>query len=235
MKRLAPFLIILAVLGVAVGAGVYFKNRATQPAPPSSPTPAAGSVPQSSSPQPVVANEPGAMPPHALGPENAPVTLEEFGDFQCPPCGLLHPELKKIEKAYGPRVRIIFREFPLVPTHPHALNAARAAEAAGLQGRFWEMHGMIFDNQRTWHSAFDARPIFEEYAKTIGLNIDRYRRDLTSPTVEQRIFLDGKRAHELGVKGTPTLFLNGREVPFDSLPAERLGPLIDEEIARLQR
>jgi protein-disulfide isomerase len=244
MRRFFPFLIIIVVLLAALGGFFYFKNRATNstsgrgvsnvatPAPAT--TNDTGKTAPSTPPVRVV-NEPGASPPHALGPADAPVTLEEFGDFQCPPCGFLHPELKKIANTYGSKVRIIFRELPLVPSHPHALTAARAAEAAGMQGKFWEMHGIIFENQRTWHSAFDARPIFEEYAKAIGLNVERYKRDLGSSTVEQRIFLDGKRAHALNVTGTPTVFLNGKEVPFDSLPADRLGSLIDAELARIGR
>jgi protein-disulfide isomerase len=97
------------------------------------------------------------------------------------------------------------------------------------------MHGLLYDNQKTWHEAFDSRAIFEGYAQKIGLDMERYRRDLTSQTVEQRIFLDGKRAHSLGVKGTPTVFLNGREVPFESLPAEKLRVLIAREIASLNK
>lgn len=93
-----------------------------------------------------------------------------------------------MEREFGTRLRIIFREFPLVPTHVHALAAARAAEAAGLQGKFWEMHDLIYENQKDWHEAFDVRPIFEGYATKISLDLERYRRDITSPTVEQRIF-----------------------------------------------
>jgi protein-disulfide isomerase len=100
-----------------------------------------------------------------------------------------------------------------------------------MQGKFWEMHGLIYETQRAWNDVFDVRPIFEEYARRIGLDVERFTRDLSSSTVERRIFLDGKRGHELGVKGTPTVFLNGREVPFDSLPAQRLRPLIDAELA----
>ena len=137
-----------------------------------------------------------------------------------------------MEKEYGPtKLRIMFREFPLVPTHPHALSAARAAEASGLQGRFWEMHHMLYENQETWHKAFDVRPIFEGYATKIGLDLNQFRQDLSGPIVERRIFLDGKRAHSLGVTGTPTVFINGREVPFESLPADKLKPLIDAELA----
>ena len=232
MKRFLPFVIILLVLGVALGAGWYLKNKATAPTSTSAaPTPNPSSTSVNNSTPVPSSLEPGADPPHALGPADAPVTLEEFGDFECPPCGLLHPELKTIEHEYGARVRIIFREFPLVPAHQHALVAARAAEAAGLQGKFWEMHDLIYETQRAWHDVFDVRPIFEGYAQRIGLNVERFKRDIGSEAVERRIFLDGKRAHSLGVKGTPTVFLNGREVPFDSLPAAKLRSLIDAELA----
>lgn len=230
MKRTLPLLIILGVLGVALGAGWYL-TRPGDSSPRSVNTPANSPI-ASSSPAPRVSNSanPGAQPPHAIGPEDAPVTLEEFGDFECPPCGLLHPVLKTMEKEFGPRLRVIFREFPLVPAHPHALVAARSAEAAGLQGKFWEMHDLLFENQRTWHDEVDARPTFEGYAKKIGLDLERFKRDLSSQVVEQRIFLDGKRAHALGVKGTPTVFLNGREVPFESLAPEKLRVLINVEL-----
>ncbi len=232
MKRTLPFLIILAVLGVALGAGLYLSRRGDSSPGRESTSSAANSAAASSSPVPKVSNSanPGAQPPHAIGPEDARVSLEEFGDFECPPCGLLHPVLKTMEKEFGPRLRVIFREFPLVPTHPHALVAARSAEAAGLQGKFWEMHDLLFENQRTWHEEFDARSTFEGYAEKLGLDLERFRRDVSSQVVEQRIFLDGKRAHALGVKGTPTVFLNGREVPFESLAPEKLRVLINVEL-----
>ena len=232
MKRTLPLLIILAVLGVALGAGLYLTRRGNSSLGPANTYSVSNSAVASSSPVPKVSNSanPGAQPPHAIGPEDAPVTLEEFGDFECPPCGLLHPVFKTMEKEFGPRLRVIFREFPLVPTHPHALPAARSAEAAGLQGKFWEMHDLLYENQKTWHEEFDARPTFEGYAKKLGLDLERFRRDVSSQVVEQRIFLDGKRAHELGVKGTPTVFLNGREVPFESLAPEKLRVLINVEL-----
>jgi protein-disulfide isomerase len=228
MKRILPFVLIAAVLGAALVTAWYLKQS-------TSGTPTAGPAPKAttpaSKPTPAGPAEPGADPPHAIGPPSAPVTLEEFGDFECPPCGMLHPVLKTMEREFGPRLRIIFREFPLVPTHVHALAAARAAEAAGLQGKFWEMHDLIYENQKDWHEAFDVRPIFEGYATKISLDLERYRRDITSPAVEQRIFLDGKRGHSLGVQGTPTVFLNGREVPFESLAPEKLRVLINSELA----
>lgn len=144
---------------------------------------------------------------------------------------MLHPVLKTMEKEFGAKLRIIFREFPLVPTHVHALAAARTAEAAGLQGKFWEMHDLIYENQMAWHDAFDVRPIFEGYATKTGLDLDQFRRDIASETVERRIFLDGKRGHSMGVQGTPTVFMNGREVPFESLAPEKLRVLINQELA----
>src|SRR4029078_3553085 len=129
----------------------------------------------------------------------------------CPPCGLLHPILVQMKSEFGDQLQITFREFPLTQLHPHALAAASSAEAAGLQGRFWEMHDLIYEHQKDWHEAFDVRPIFEVDAKTMGLYVAQFARDNTSDLVERRIFLDGKRAHSLGVQGTPTVFLNGKE------------------------
>lgn len=229
MKRALPFIIILVVLV----AGFFLVRYLQTPAPPP-PTPTPPPSASSASPATSVATrgEAGAEPAHAHGNATAKVTLEEFGDFECPPCGALHPILKTMEAEFGPdKLRIIFREFPLVPTHPHALSAARAAEAAGLQGRFWEMHHMLYDNQKQWHEAFDVRQIFEGYAKKIGLDVKQFNDDLTSEAVERRIFLDGKRARSLGVTGTPTVFINGREVPFESLAPEKLKPLIEAELA----
>ena len=230
MKRVLPFVIIAIVLGAGLLTARYLQQPSPD-LPTASPAPTgSGSTPAPPAKTNIV--EPGAEPAHAQGNANAPVTIEEFGDFECPPCAILHPILKELEGEFGPdKVRVIFREFPLVPAHVHALSAARAAEAAGLQGKFWEMHGMIYENQKLWHEAFDVRPIFEGYATKIGLNLEQFRRDATGEIVERRIFLDGKRAHSLGVKGTPTVFLNGREVPFESLAPERLKALIISELA----
>ncbi|HKO44135.1 MAG TPA: thioredoxin domain-containing protein [Pyrinomonadaceae bacterium] len=236
MKRALPFIIILVVLAAVVAVAWSLKEAAVSNPPAPSPTSVAPPG-NSASPAATVSRSvpPGAEPPNAVGPETAVVTLEEFGDFQCPPCGLLHPVLKTMKQEFGDKIRVIFREYPLVPSHPHALSAARAAEAAGLQGKFFEMHDQIFENQKAWDKAFDARPIFEGYAQKIGLDMEKYRKDLTSEVVEQRIFQDGKRAHALGVQGTPTVFMNGREIPFQSLEPGRLRTLITNEIAAAGR
>lgn len=228
MKRTLPFIIILLVLGVAVGSAWYLKKAASS----SSSTANASPSAPTGSPADTSANiPPGSQPPHVLGPANAQVTLEEFGDFECPPCGILHPILVQMHNEFGDKLKIIFREFPLVPNHQHALAAASSAEAAGMQGKFWEMHDLIYENQKVWHEAFDVRPIFEDYAKRIGLDLERFKQDLNSDYVARRITDDGVRGRAMGVKGTPTVFMNGREVPFEQLPADKLRVLINVELS----
>jgi protein-disulfide isomerase len=233
MKRALPFIIIVVVLAAGITlAWSFLRSNAVAPAPPPAGNNAPSTAATANTPGPVNTSEPGAEPAHALGNANAPVRLEEFGDFECPPCGMVHPVLKNLEAQYGPaKLRLVFREFPLVPAHVHALAAARAAEAAGLQGKFWEMHDLIYENQKAWHDAFDVRPIFEGYATTIGLDMDQFRRDQASEVVERRIFLDGKRGHAMGVQGTPTIFLNDRELPFETLAPDKLKAAIDAELA----
>lgn len=231
MKRTLPFIIIVLVLVAALGSAWLMKRNSSTATPLANSSPSGGTNTGSVN-QPVVGPvDPGSQPPHSIGPATAPVTIEEFGDFECPPCGLLHPILVQIHKDYGDKVRIIFREFPLVPNHQHALAAASAAEAAGLQGKFWEMHDLIYENQKAWHEAFDVRPIFEGYAKQIGVDVEKYKQDVNSEAVAQRIFQDGKRGHSFNVKGTPTVFLNGKEVPFESLPLDKLKVVIDAALA----
>ncbi len=228
MKRILPFIIILVVLGAALGSAWYLTRTIPASQTPSQPA-APGS--QTTPAQQPVANKgvPGAEPAHTLGPANAPVQLEEFGDFECPPCGMFHPILEQMHEEFGDRLRITFREYPL-PSHQHALAAASAAEAAGIQGKFWEMHDLIYEHQNDWKTQFDVRPIFERYAKQVGVDVERYKRDLGGDLVAQRIFQDGRRGHSLGVQGTPTVFINGREVPFENLAADKLRLVIQKEL-----
>jgi protein-disulfide isomerase len=235
MKRILPFIIIIAVLGAALGSAWYLTRALpVTPTTPASGSPATSQVSPAQQQQ-SVAGVPGAEPAHVLGPADAPVRLEEFGDFECPPCGMFHPILQQMKQEFGDKLQVTFREFPLVPTHQHALAAASAAEAAGLQNKFWEMHDLIYDHQADWKKEFDVRPIFESYAKQIGLDVERYKRDVNGDLVAQRIFQDGKRGHSLGVKGTPTVFMNGREVPFENLPAEKLRVVIQNELRGSRR
>ena len=201
MKKSLPFVVIAVVLIGAIVGGWVLLRSSRQSTNSSNPTP-----------DPAL-DVKGAEPPHIRGNPNAPVTLEEFGDFQCPSCGAYYQELKKIEAEYGDRLRVIFRENPLVPTHEHALLAAQAAEAAGLQGedKFWAMHDKLYEDQTTWTQAKDLVPVFVDYGKQIGLNPDQFMKDLNGEKVAQRIFQDGKRSHALNIKSTPSFFVNGNE------------------------
>ncbi len=226
MKRFLPFIIIAAVLVVAVLLA-WVLLRSSQQA----------SKLTNASTQTADSEPPGAQPPHLRGNANAPVTLEEFGDFQCPTCGVYYGEIKKIEDEFGDRLRVIFREFPLVPTHQHGLEAAQAAEAAGLQGQahFWEMHDKLYENQKAWSDVKDVMPMFIDYAKQIGIDTDRFARDLSGEAVAARIFQDGKRGHALGVNSTPTFFVNGKELKSDSFSPEGLRELIKKSLSGAAR
>jgi protein-disulfide isomerase len=217
MKRYAPFLIIGVVL-IGGLIAVWALSRSSRQTNGPRPTPSPGSEPV------------GAQPPHIRGNVNAPVTLEEFADFQCGACGAYHPELKKIEAEFGDRLRVIFRENPLYPSHQHSVIAAQVAEAAGLQGRFWEMHDKLFETQKDWAEAKDVVPLFVDYAKQIGLDTDRLMRDLNGEPVAARIFQDGKRSHALGIQSTPTFFVNGKEAKGDSWKPDGLRQMINQAL-----
>jgi protein-disulfide isomerase len=141
---------------------------------------------------------------HVQGPATARVTLVEYGDFECPECGRAHPVIKAVQKAFGPNLRFVFRHFPLLASHPHAAMAAEAAEAADAQGRFWEMHDRLFGHQE----ALDDMGL-RRHARKVGLDLERFERDLRTRVHEARVREDAAEGARSGVKGTPTLFING--------------------------
>jgi len=173
-------------------------------------------------------------PTHVRGPVQAPVTLEEFGDFQCPPCGMISGPLLEIEKDYGPKLRVIFRNFPF-PNHQHALEAAYAAEAAGLQGRYWEMHDLLYKEQANWSNAPDAKQLFVSYAKILGLEMDRFETDIAGPTAKARVTADQERGKSLGVNATPSIFINNQGLPPKSLNPTALRAAIEEALKEKER
>jgi protein-disulfide isomerase len=141
---------------------------------------------------------------HATGPSNAPLTLVEYGDFQCPHCGRAYPIVKDVQRRLGPQLRFVFRNFPLSKVHPEAVHAAEAAECAGSQDAFWPMHDRLFERQ----FALDDDHLVE-YAAELGLDANRLRADLEAETYAPRVrddFMSGVRS---GVNGTPTFFING--------------------------
>ena len=141
---------------------------------------------------------------HIQGPTTAPVTLVEYGDYECPYCGQAYPIVKELQQRLGDRLRFVFRNFPLTQIHLHAEHAAEAAEAAGAQDKFWEMHDTLFEHQR----ALDDKHM-KEYAAKLGLDESRFSREMTEQSFAARLredFLSGVRS---GVNGTPTFFING--------------------------
>ena len=141
---------------------------------------------------------------HSLGPSHAPITLVEYGDFECPNCKQAAPAVKLLLKHFIGRVRLIWRQFPLEEVHPHALQAALASEVAAGQGKFWPMHDLLFDNQQ--HLKV---PQLRGYAERLELNIVRYDADMADTVYLQRVREDIEGADASGVRATPTFFLNG--------------------------
>jgi len=149
--------------------------------------------------------------PHSKGSTNPVVTIVEFGDFQCPACGASFPVTQQLEKEYGDRIKFVFREFPL-EQHANAYDSARAAEAAGAQGKFWEMHDKLYETQDDWGEKTGAVTQFEAYAKDLGLDVVQFKKafsDKTFDSVIQKGLTDGTT---LGVNATPTFFINGKKM-----------------------
>lgn len=141
---------------------------------------------------------------HLQGPANALVTLVEYGDYECPYCGQAYPIVKAIQRSFGTMLRFVFRNFPLRESHPHAESAAEAAEAAGAQGTFWDMHDLLFENQADLDS-----PALLRYAQRIVSDVDRWVDDMNRHVFVDRIGADFTSGVRSGVNGTPTLFING--------------------------
>jgi protein-disulfide isomerase len=140
------------------------------------------------------------------------ITLVEYLDFECEACGAYYPVIKRLSEEYKDRVKFIVRYFPL-PGHKNSMTSASAVEAAGKQGRYWEMHDIVFENQRDWGEKQAPDPkIFENYARQIGLDMDRYSKDIASQEVKDRIERDRETGQKLGITGTPTFFLNGEKI-----------------------
>ncbi len=277
MRRYLPFAIIGAAFFLAIG-GAFLVFRSKQQQQPSqtspiipivqeTPEPArtVTSVPETPGPdtpqsQPTpkapattVVQGPGTEQLHIRGSATARVTLEEYGDFQCPPCGRLFPILTALEHDYGDRLRVVFRHKPL-HQHEYAVLAACAAEAAGLQGQFWEMHDLLFQNALRWTKGVDTvdpdaspsrrlqskvlalegevRDVFLRYAEILKLDLERFKQDIDSDQVKARVESDRARGDKLSIDRTPTIYVNGRLVPGPaSLTAEGLRAAIDAELA----
>jgi protein-disulfide isomerase len=195
MQKYRPFLIIAIVLAAAVATTVFFWRSA-----PSGGSFNAPPIPQSST------------GPERKAPAGVVVTLEEFGDYQCPPCGGLHPSLKRLKQEYGPNLNFVFRNLPLTTLHKNALVAAQAAEAARMQNRFWEMHDLLYENQDLWKDDVNPQTIFWKFASDLGLDTARFSSDMADRQVKMRIEADQAAAADLSINGTPTILVDGRQL-----------------------
>lgn len=149
---------------------------------------------------------------HLKGNKNAPVTLIEYSDFQCPACASYFPFIKKLEQDFPDNLRIVYRHFPLTSIHPYAVTAAKAAEAADQQGRFWEMHDIIFQNQTKWSQEPNPEKTFESYAELLNLDMNKYKEDFNSNIIQRKINSDRAQALRLNLQGTPSFFLDGNKL-----------------------
>jgi len=203
-KYLIGFIVV--VLFLMVGGVILFSKN-----PPAATTP-------------VSAEKLTAGTKNVTGPKDAKVTLVEFSDYECPACGAVHPVVKDILKKYPDKIRFYYRHFPL-PQHPDAELAAYASQAAGNQGKFWEMHDKLFENQKSL-----KREDLLSYAKDLKLDLDKFTKDLENPEVKQQVATDLALATEINLDQTPTFFLNG--VKMETFSPEAIEKAIKENYGK---
>lgn len=231
-KSNLPAAIIGIVFIIAAVVGVFWYNSA-KPGPPGVNRPA-NNTPANKTPAIAANTAPGAIPPNSLGSPAASVTVEEFADFQCPTCATMHPMVGEIRSMYGSKIRFIFRNNPLaIPAHDKSYDAAVAAEAAGLQGKFWDMQNLLFTNQQAWTANPGYKQIWNDYAQKLGLDINKFQSDIAGLGAKNRVDEDLKRARSMGVNSTPTIFVNGVEVGNTDLNVSGLKVVIDQELAKV--
>lgn len=186
--------IVIAVVIILIGASVVYSRQASEKA-----------------------NEGVTTPEvHVKGNPDAEVVLVEYSDFQCPACGQFYPYVKEIMEEHGDSLRFEYRHFPLLNIHPQAVPAAIAAEAAGQQGKFFEMHDKLFEGQNTWSKSSNPNGYFEQYAEELGLDIGTFKRQLGSSVLEDAVMAQFDEARGRGFTGTPTFMLNGEVMDFDT-------------------
>lgn len=219
MKRYLPLLIVVAVALVTVGTGAVL-YRAKLAASAVNPT---GT--------PVEESNSGLR--HVEGNADAPVTLEIYGDFQCPACAHASEVIDELRREYGSRLKVVFYQFPL-EMHAHALEAAMVAEAAGEQGHFWPMHDVLYRYQPIWSKVTDPTRFFVAYARTMGLDLPRFEADAKSDALKARIQTEGEAGVARGVTNTPTIFINGNQVR-GMFTGNNLKSMIDSALANRKK
>ncbi len=196
-----PLAVLAAVVVVALGAAYYLQRSADDQA---APAPA---------PSPETAGSPISPQGWSKGNSLAKAVLVEFVDFQCGACAAASSRMAKIARKYGSELKIVFKHHPMQRAHGNAMIAARAAEAAGLQFKFWEMHDLLLQRQHEWAKVPDAQTHFLRYAAELQLNLARFRRDLWTKEVGDKIYRDIMEGRIAQVRSVPAFFLNGKPIP----------------------
>ena len=237
-SSLVPALIILVVLAAAVGGFAWLYSTSKSPNANTSANSANGRTNAANNSRPgttIAANAPpgAAIGINSIGSPAAKVTIEEFADFQCPSCAVAHPVMKDIQAAFAGNnnVRFVFRHFPLT-IHDKSYDAAVAVEAAGMQGqpKFWAMMDQMMSNQQAWANNQNFRELWRGYAEKIGLDTAKWQDDMAGMAAKGRVDLDIQRARGVGVGSTPSIYINGRLIPFSDVNVPAMRQLIDAEI-----
>jgi protein-disulfide isomerase len=216
-KFMKPIIVIVLAVGVAAGAAVFLSRSSEQPTEAST---SAGTLPNH------VEIKGGG---HVRGSDKAQLTLVEFGDYQCPSCGAYHPFVKEVLNRYPDKVKLEFHHYPLVTIHPNSFAAAKAVEAAGEQGHYWEMHDAVFEYQNAWSDKPDPKPIFAALANRIGINGTILVQTMESPEIQARILKDIERGETVKIEAVPTFFINGERVHI-TLSMEDFAQVIDARL-----
>jgi protein-disulfide isomerase len=195
-KAVKALVIIVLAVAVAGGAAVYFSRQPDQPANASDTSTT------------TLKNTGGG---HFRGPESAKVTLVEFGDYQCPSCKAYHPLVLEALSRYPQQVRLEFHHYPLVSIHANSMAASLAVEAAGEQGKYWEMHDLVFERQEEWSKSPNPEPDFLALAQRLGLDQNAFMQAMRSPQLQTRVLQDVERAQQANVEAVPTFFIDGQK------------------------
>jgi protein-disulfide isomerase len=172
---------------------------------------------------------------HVKGVNAKNVTLLEYGDYQCPVCGLYEPTVEQVYAKYQKDIQFQFRNLPLVSLHPNAFAAARAAEAAGMQNKYWEMHDKLYQNQSAWSDSSNALSLFKKYAQEIGLDVNQFTSDYAKKEVNDAINADIAAFGKTGqAQATPTFFINGKYVANSDLTDEKGMPSVDKFAQKIE-
>ena len=165
------------------------------------------------------------------GKKNVKVSIIEYSDLQCPACLAYFPVIKQLADEFGESVNFVYRHFPLRQIHFNSQISAQAAEAAGLQGKFWEMHDILFENQQNWSEVKDPKSLFEQYAQNLSLDLEQFKKDLESNDVKNEVEKDYQSGLNAGVNATPTFFMNNKKIP-NPRSLEEFKSIIKQEIEK---